>query len=123
MTGESLGFWAVAVVLLAASLAVVLSQESLPRRALPGRGPGATAGVFLLLIAPFLFAVQLLLYAGGVVTLVVFAIMLTERLVGDAERRQPPRGQRRHRVGRGLRGASSASCSSRRGPPLRSRGD
>jgi NADH-quinone oxidoreductase subunit J len=43
----------------------------------------ATGGVFLLLHAPFLFGVQLLLYAGGVVTVLVFAIMLTERLVGE----------------------------------------
>ena len=33
-----------------------------------------------------LAAVQVLLYAGGVVTIVVFAIMLTERLVGDSVR-------------------------------------
>src|SRR5687767_15772271 len=39
--------------------------------------------IFLFLEAPFLFGVQLLLYAGGVVVLVVFAIMLTERLVGQ----------------------------------------
>jgi len=43
----------------------------------------ATGAIFLLLAQPFLFAVQLLLYAGGVVTIVVFAIMLTERLVGQ----------------------------------------
>jgi NADH-quinone oxidoreductase subunit J len=42
-----------------------------------------TAGVFLLLEAEFLAAVQLLLYAGGVVTIVVFAIVVTERLVGE----------------------------------------
>jgi NADH-quinone oxidoreductase subunit J len=42
--------------------------------------------VFLLLGSPFLFGVQLLLYAGGVVTIVVFAIMLTERLVGESIR-------------------------------------
>ena len=46
----------------------------------------ATGVVFLLLDAPFLFGVQLLLYAGGVVTIVVFAIMLTERLVGQSIR-------------------------------------
>jgi NADH-quinone oxidoreductase subunit J len=46
----------------------------------------ATGVVFLLLDAPFLFGVQLLLYAGGVVTIVVFAIMLTERLVGTSIR-------------------------------------
>jgi NADH:ubiquinone oxidoreductase subunit 6 (subunit J) len=42
-----------------------------------------TAGVFLLLDAEFLAAVQLLLYAGGIVTVVVFAIVVTERLVGE----------------------------------------
>jgi NADH-quinone oxidoreductase subunit J len=39
--------------------------------------------VFLLLEAEFLAAVQLLLYAGGVITIVVFAIVVTERLVGE----------------------------------------
>jgi NADH-quinone oxidoreductase subunit J len=43
----------------------------------------ATAGIFLDLGAEFLAAIQLLLYAGGVVTIVVFAIVVTERLVGD----------------------------------------
>ena len=42
-----------------------------------------TAGVFLMLDAEFLAAVQVLLYAGGVVTVVVFAIVVTERLVGE----------------------------------------
>ena len=42
-----------------------------------------TAGVFLLLNAEFLAAVQLLLYAGGIITIVVFAIVVTERLVGE----------------------------------------
>ena len=42
-----------------------------------------TAGVFLLLDAEFLAAVQLLLYAGGIITIVVFAIVVTERLVGE----------------------------------------
>ena len=41
------------------------------------------AGIFLLLNAEFLAAVQLLLYAGGIVTIVVFAIVVTERLVGE----------------------------------------
>ena len=42
-----------------------------------------TAGIFLTLDAEFLAAVQVLLYAGGVVTVVVFAIVVTERLVGE----------------------------------------
>ena len=39
--------------------------------------------MFLTLDAEFLAAVQVLLYAGGVVTVVVFAIVVTERLVGE----------------------------------------
>ena len=70
----------------------------------------ATGVVFLLLDSPFLFAVQLLLYAGGVVTIVVFAIMLTERLVGDRLiPDQPLPRQRRDRLGARSSSASPAS--------------
>jgi len=80
---EVLGFYGVAVVLLASSLAVVLSPNLFHAVLFLAVALVATGGVFLLLQAPFLFGVQLLLYAGGVVTIVVFAIMLTERLVGE----------------------------------------
>ncbi len=83
MTGEALGFWGVAVVLLASSLGVVLTKNLFHAVLYLAAALVATAVVFLLLDSPFLFAVQLLLYAGGVVTIVVFAIMLTERLVGQ----------------------------------------
>ncbi|HVG77818.1 MAG TPA: NADH-quinone oxidoreductase subunit J [Patescibacteria group bacterium] len=84
MTGEMLGFAAVAVVLLAASLGVVLTPNLFHAVLYLAAALVATGVVFLLLDAPFLFGVQLLLYAGGVVTIVVFAIMLTERLVGQS---------------------------------------
>ena len=83
MSIEPVAFWGLAVVLLASSLAVVLTRNlfhSVLYLALPLT---ATAGVFLSLDAEFLAAVQLLLYAGGVVTIAVFAIVVTERLVGD----------------------------------------
>jgi NADH-quinone oxidoreductase subunit J len=82
VTGEALGFWGVAAVLLAASLGVVLTKNLFHAVLYLAAALVSTALVFLLLHAAFLFAVQLLLYAGGVVTIVVFAIMLTERLVG-----------------------------------------
>ena len=41
------------------------------------------AGVFVLLNAQFLAVVQLLLYAGGVVILLAFGIMMTNRLRGE----------------------------------------
>jgi len=83
VTLERVGFWAVAVVLLASSLAVVLTPNLFHAVLYLALALVATGVVFLLLAQPFLFAVQLLLYAGGVVTIVVFAIMLTERLVGE----------------------------------------
>jgi len=73
----------VAVVLLASSLAVVLTPNLFHAVLYLAAALVATGVIFLLLDQPFLFAVQLLLYAGGVVTIVVFAIMLTERLVGE----------------------------------------
>ncbi|MGH7304046.1 MAG: NADH-quinone oxidoreductase subunit J family protein [Candidatus Rokuibacteriota bacterium] len=83
MTLETVGFWVVAAVLLASSLAVVLTPNLFHAVLYLAAALVATGVVFLLLEQPFLFAVQLLLYAGGVVTIVVFAIMLTERLVGE----------------------------------------
>jgi NADH-quinone oxidoreductase subunit J len=86
VTGEVVGFWVVAVVLVASSLAVVLTPNLFHAVLYLAGSLVATGIVFLLLEAPFLFGVQLLLYAGGVVTIVVFAIMLTERLVGETLR-------------------------------------
>jgi NADH-quinone oxidoreductase subunit K len=86
VTGEIPAFVGVAVVLLASSLAVVLTPNLFHAVLYLAVALVATGVVFLLLDAPFLFGVQLLLYAGGVVAIVVFAIMLTERLVGQSIR-------------------------------------
>ena len=86
MTAEVLAFAGVAVVLLASSLGVVLTPNLFHAVLYLAVALVATGVVFLLLDAPFLFGVQLLLYAGGVVAIVVFAIMLTERLVGQSIR-------------------------------------
>jgi NADH:ubiquinone oxidoreductase subunit 6 (subunit J) len=58
-----------------------------------------TAIAFVALQAPFLGAIQVMLYAGGVVTLMLFAIMLTRRRGGvsvknesDPSRRLPALG-------------------------------
>lgn len=83
MTATAAAFWTVAAALLAASLAVVLTPNLFHAVLYLAAALVATGVVFLSLAAPFLFGVQLLLYAGGVVTILVFAIMLTERLVGE----------------------------------------
>jgi NADH:ubiquinone oxidoreductase subunit 6 (subunit J) len=80
---EPIAFGALAAVLLASSLAVVLTKNLFHSVLYLALSLTATAGIFLALDAEFLAAVQLLLYAGGVVTIAVFAIVVTERLVGD----------------------------------------
>ena len=83
MTLDVVTFWGLAVVLIGSALAVVLTKNLFHSVLYLALSLTAMAGVFLALDAEFLAAVQLLLYAGGVVTIVVFAIVVTERLVGE----------------------------------------
>ena len=82
MSLEAVTFWGLAVVLVGSALAVVLTKNLFHSVLYLALALTGTAGVFLSLEAEFLAAVQLLLYAGGVITIVVFAIVVTERLVG-----------------------------------------
>jgi NADH-quinone oxidoreductase subunit J len=70
-------------VLVGSALAVVLSKNLFHSVLWLALALTGTAGVFLLLDSEFLAAVQLLLYAGGIVTIVVFAIVVTEHLIGE----------------------------------------
>ena len=79
MSLEPVAFWGLAVVLLASSLAVVLTRNLFHSVLYLALSLTATAGVFLSLDAEFLAAIQLLLYAGGVVTIAVFAIVVVWR--------------------------------------------
>lgn len=83
MTPEILGFWILAVTLVGSGLMVVLSKNLFHSVLWLALALVSTAGVFLLLDAEFLASVQVLLYAGGVITVVVFAIVVTEKLVGE----------------------------------------
>jgi NADH-quinone oxidoreductase subunit J len=83
VTGEVVAFWVLAIVLVGSALAVVLSKNLFHSVLWLALSLTGTAGIFLMLQAEFLAAVQILLYAGGVITVVVFAIVVTERLVGE----------------------------------------
>ena len=83
MTFSDLAFWVLSVLLVGSALAVVLSKNLFHAVLWLALALTGTAGVFLLLNAEFLAAVQLLLYAGGIITVVVFAIVVTERLIGE----------------------------------------
>ena len=80
---EQITFAALSIVLVGSALAVVLSKNLFHAVLWLALALTGTAGVFLLLDAEFLAAVQLLLYAGGIITIVVFAIVVTERLIGE----------------------------------------
>ncbi|MEI6244271.1 MAG: NADH-quinone oxidoreductase subunit J [Acidobacteriota bacterium] len=83
MNGEVLAFWVLATVLIGSALNVVLTKNLFHSVLWLAAALIGTAGIFIALDAEFLGAVQVLLYAGGVITVVVFAIVVTERLVGE----------------------------------------
>ena len=74
MTLEVIAFWLFAVLLVGAGLAVVIGKNLFHSVLWLALALVSTAGIFLTLDAEFIAAVQVLLYAGGVVT---------ERLVGE----------------------------------------
>jgi NADH-quinone oxidoreductase subunit J len=70
-------FWPLAALLVVGALGTVLSR-SLYRAAYCLAGTLVVTAVFyLMLTSPLLAAVQILLYTGGVLTLVVFALVMT----------------------------------------------
>ncbi|MEO7191387.1 MAG: NADH-quinone oxidoreductase subunit J [Vicinamibacterales bacterium] len=83
MTLSILAFWCLAVALVGSALAVVLTRNLFHSVLWLALALTSTAGLFLTLDAEFLAAVQLLLYAGGLITIVVFAIVVTKRMVGE----------------------------------------
>lgn len=79
-----LSFWGFAALVLASAVLVV-SLGNLFRAALSlGLVLIGVAGLFLVVGAEFLAFVQILIYVGAILTLVVFAIMLTSRLQAPA---------------------------------------
>ncbi len=74
---HALLFWTAAAAVVLLALAVV-SVRKLLRAAVALMGVlSATAGLYVMLDAQFLAGVQVLVYVGGIVVLIVFAIMLT----------------------------------------------
>ena len=86
---RDLAFWGLTGCLLAAA-ATVVTAKSLFRAAFALSGAlVTTAGFYLLLTAPLLATVQILLYTGGVLTLVVFALVVAGENAEAARWRKP----------------------------------
>ncbi|HEX7481037.1 MAG TPA: NADH-quinone oxidoreductase subunit J [Polyangiales bacterium] len=76
---DQVAFAVVALIMLAAAVKVVSSQNLVHTVLWLGVMLAGTSVVFVMLQAPFLAAIQLILYTGGLLTLMLFGIMLTQR--------------------------------------------
>lgn len=83
---EAFAFYIFASVIVVSCLGCVLSQNIVRTAAWLLGALAATAGLFLLLSANFLAVVQLIAYAGGILVLIVFGIMLTVKNPASRER-------------------------------------
>jgi NADH:ubiquinone oxidoreductase subunit 6 (subunit J) len=79
---EILGMSLLALFVLGGALGTVLSKNLVHSVLWLALVLVATAGVYARLCAGFLAGAQVLLYAGGVITLAIFAVMLSSRLEG-----------------------------------------
>jgi NADH-quinone oxidoreductase subunit J len=84
-------FWALAVLAIVAALGVVVSRNLFHSAIFLIGVFLCVAGLYLVLSADFLFAVQIMVYAGAIAVLVVFAVMLTQQVErGNPENIQWP---------------------------------
>lgn len=77
---EQLAFWIIAIVMVVSALAVVLLRDVFRAALLLILCFFGAAGIFILLNADFLAAVQVLVYVGAIGILLMFAVMLTRNL-------------------------------------------
>jgi NADH-quinone oxidoreductase subunit J len=81
LTLEVIVFAVFAIITLAGALGVVLARNLFRAALLLLVSLFGVAGLFVLLAAPFLAAVQVLLYMGGIAILIIFGVMLTRGMV------------------------------------------
>ncbi len=86
---RDVAFWGLAACLIAGAIAVVTARSLFRAAFALSFALLATAGLYLLLTAPLLAAVQILLYTGGVLTLVVFALVVAGGNTEGARWRNP----------------------------------
>ena len=75
-----LAFWILALIMIGAAVAVVLLRDIFRAALLLILCFFTVAGIYITLNADFLAAVQVLIYAGAIGILLIFAIMLTRNL-------------------------------------------
>lgn len=91
------GFVIAAIAMLASAFKVVTTKNLVHMVLWLGLTLANTAVLFIMLDAAFLAAIQIILYTGGVLTLMLFGVMLTHRDAGFTGIANPS-----HRIGPGL---------------------
>jgi NADH-quinone oxidoreductase subunit J len=82
MPYETLAFALFALITVASSLGVVLVRDVWHSALLLGVALLSIGVHYVMLQAPFLMAMQVLVYVGGVLILITFAVMLTKKQRG-----------------------------------------
>lgn len=79
MAGDIIAFYVLAFLAIAASIMVMEAQDIFHGALYLALVFASVAGLFILLTAEFLAAIQILVYAGAVLVLILFAIVFTRR--------------------------------------------
>lgn len=87
----TVAFWVISALLVGSALAVVLRRNIVHAALFLILVFGAASGIFILLNAEFIAIVQVLIYAGAVTILILFAIMLTRNSM--SRQSNPPNKQ------------------------------
>lgn len=85
LNAQSIAFFLVSLLAVGGALGVVLSRNLIHGALFLIVSLFGGAGLFVLLSAPFLAAVQVLVYIGAIAILVIFAVMLTRSMTSMRE--------------------------------------
>ncbi len=85
---QDLIFWVLAAVSIASAMAVIQFRDIFRAALMLVVTFAAVAGMFVLMNAEFLAVVQVLIYAGAIAVLIIFAVLLTQDVeVGNLSNR------------------------------------
>ncbi len=98
MPGDTILFYVFGAVMVVASLFVIGQRSPIYSVLLLIASFAALAGLYVLLDAPFLAVIQIIIYAGAIMVLFLFVVMLLnapyEQAADDAQRHWPVHGPR-----------------------------
>ncbi len=86
MAADLIAFYIMAIIAVEAAVMVMEAKEVFHAALFLALLFVMIGGVYILLTAEFIAAIQVLVYAGAVIVLVLFAIVLTKRAIGRDER-------------------------------------